>query len=451
MKKSWSFSFVVLLFANAALALNEVETTAATRITPANAFAYYNTTGITIGSYLYVYHQGGGQPGEDNSCTGGDKIIAYRALITNGVPGTFERVGRISPCVFSPTTDPGHPQHPNPPASYGPGQIFRATLGGVTKYHLLADVSDTISFFNVWRAESSDGINWKWYISQDINNAQFNGRRETIRDSADVVSHTIDIVVQPQSFIHATSGVYMLNPILLSTGALTNNAQWWGFFNFWNGTGRVGELLVDWDSSGTVPTVSVVSNVSGGTYSFHVLPQNGGAGGSSTLDIVPYALRSDVNVKTLLYDPTVASYQLWGGANLGPYDANVNCDTTKRLVCNTAGGCATGDGSGCPFGQSCNVFLRNTGIAGEAIQGSGSGFLWWAVTRFSFGGDNGVYSQTRYLPSGYELARAFPFRWNSPTGRRFLFSATNDANICSQFLFSGFFKMYIVKTELAYQ
>jgi hypothetical protein len=97
------------------------------------------------------------------------------------------------------------------------------------------------------------------------------------------------------------------------------------------------------------------------------------------------------------------------------------------------------------------VFLRNTGVAGDSIQGSGSGFLWWPVNRFSFGADNRVSSLTRFLPSGWEFARMFPFRWNSPTGRRFLFSATNDDNICTQFLFGGFYKMYVVKTEVAYQ
>ena len=447
MKRLWLLCLSALC-ASAAFALNEVETTGATRITPANAFALYNTTGITIGNYLYIYVQGGGQPGEDNSCNpSGDKIIAYRAPITNGVPGAFERVGRISPCVNSPTTDPGNP---NARASYGPGQIFQATLGGVTKYHLLADVSDTISFYNVWRAESADGINWKWYISQDINNSQYNGVRETIHDSADVVTHTIDIVVQPQSFIHSTS-VFVLNPILVSTHALTNNAEWWGFFNYWSGSSNAGEMLIDWDSTGTVPTVSVVTNGTPGSYTFTPLPQNGGAGGSSTLNVTPYAFRTNVNVKTLLFDPTVNAWQLWGSANLGTYDQNVSCNTSTVLTCSTPGGCATGDGSGCPYGQACNVFLRNTGAPGEVIQGNGSGFLWWAVTRFTFGGDNGVYSLTRYLPSGWEFARIFPFRWNSPTGRRYLFSATNDANICSQFLFSGFYKMYVVQTEVAYQ
>ncbi len=96
MKKASLFAFAVVLFASTAPAATEVETTAATRITPSNAFALYNTTGITIGNYLYIYVQGGGQPGEDASCNpSGDKIIAYRATIANGVPGAFERVKTI--------------------------------------------------------------------------------------------------------------------------------------------------------------------------------------------------------------------------------------------------------------------------------------------------------------------------------------------------------------------
>jgi len=438
-----------LLAAPAALALTEVEKSASlTRVTPTNAFSFYNTTGITIGNYLYTYHQGGGAASEDVSCTPGDKIIAYRAPITNGVPGTFERVGRISPCVKSPTTDSRHPDHPNPPASYGPGQIFRATLGGVTKYHLMADVSDTLNFFNVWRAESPDGINWKWYISDEINNQQFHGKRETIRDLADVVTHTIDIVVQAESFIHS-NGTVLLNPILLSTGGGTNNAQWWGFFNFWSGTSAIGQMSVDWDSTGTVPTVKMLTNVSGSTYTWRTLTSTGGAGGSALLDFAPWAHRIPANAKSLINDAATGVYQLWAGTDrLGTYGANVNCNTTTTRLCTTAGGCATGDGSGCPQGATCNVFLRNTGSPGEVMSGVGSGFVWYPVTRFTFGADNVVYSRTRALPSGYAEARMFPFRWNSPTGRRYLFSATNDANICTQFLFSPYLKMYVVRTEL---
>lgn len=451
MKRTLGFCFVFLSAAVAALGSNEVEQTAPVRITPNNGFAFYQTTGITIGNYLYVYHQGGGGPGEDNSCAaGGDKIIAYRALLTNGVPGTFQRVGRVSPCVFSPVTNPAHPQHPNPPASYEPGQIFRATVGGVTKYHMLADVSETISFYNVWRGETLDGINWKWWISDDINNQQFNGRREVIKDAVDVLQHTIDIVVQPESFIH-TNTIFMLTPILLSTNGGVNNAQWWGFFNFWSNGFKVGQMSIDWDAAGT-PTVKMVTNVSGTTYTWRTLTPTGGPAGSFLVDFVPWTFRTNINARTLINDTTTGSgFQLWAHSNnFGGYGTNVGCDTTRALTCTQSGGCLTGDGSGCPQGMTCNVFLRNTGDAGEVMSGGGSGFVWWSVSRFSFGAaDNVVYSHTRALPSGYEVARLYPFRWNSPTGRRYLFSTTNDANICSEFLFSPFYKMYIVKTELA--
>jgi hypothetical protein len=450
MKKAHLLAVVLLLWATAASALVEVETTGAMRVTPANGFALYNTTGITIGSYLYVYHQGGAGPGEDGSCPyNSDKIIAYRALISNGVPGTFQRVGRISPCVFSPTQSPTHPNYPYIRASYGPGQIFKATIGGVTKYHLLADASDTIAFYHAWRGESSDGINWKWYISDETNNSQYNGVRETIHDSADVVTHTIDIVVQPESFIHSTT-VMMLNPIILSTNATSNNAPWWGFFNFWSGTSNVGQISVDWDMSNN-PTVKMVTNP-GPPYTWTTLPSTGGPGGSALLNFSPYAFRTNVNAKTLLYDATYGGHQLWATSNnLGTYAQYVGCDTTRMLTCSTPGGCLTGDGSGCPYGATCNVFLRNTGPYGDVYSGNGSGFMWWGVTQTTFGGDNIAYSYVRYSPSGYSEARLFPFRWNSPTGRRYLFSATNDANICNEFLFSSYFKMYVVMQEIALQ
>ena len=127
----------------------------------------------------------------------------------------------------------------------------------------------------------------------------------------------------------------------------------------------------------------------------------------------------------------------------------MNCDTSTTLVCNDPHGCPTGDGSGCPPGLSCNAFLRNTGDPGDAPRGRGAGFVFWRVTPSSSGPANIVRSRTRFLPSGYAESRMFPFRWSSPTGRRFLFSATNDANICRELLFSSYYKMYVVRTELA--
>jgi len=428
----------------------EVEAGAPVRVTPPAAFSFYNPTGITIGKYLYVYSQGTGAPGDDESCSrAGDKIIAFRAPIADGVPGRFERVGRISPCVNAPVSDPHHPDHPNPPASFGPGQIFRATVGRVRKLHLLADASDSINFFHVWRGESTDGINWKWFISDDINNQQFHGRRETIRDPSDAVEHTIDVVVQPRSFIHATA-VGMLNPILLATNGAVNNAQWWGFFNFWDGAFAVGRMSVDWDSTGTIPAVRMVESVNGSQYRWRTLKSTGGPGGSFLLDFRPYAFRVRSNAKTLIYDTAPDGYQLWAtDETLGQYGSNVNCDTTKVILCDRPEGCATGDGSGCEFGYSCNPFLRNTGDRGDTVRGQTGGFVWWPVTRFSFGVNATVLrSDSRYMPTGYVEGRLFPFRWNSPTGRRYLFSATNDENICNEFLFSAYYKMYVVRTEL---
>lgn len=448
MKRPLILAAALLLCANAAWALGEVETTGATQVTPVGAFALYNTTGITIGNYLYVYHQGDALSGQSASCAhNSDKIIAYRALITNGVPGTFERVGRISPCVFSPVqTATNNPEYPHIRVSMGPGQIFQATVGGVTKYHLLADASDTLLFRHVWRGESSNGIDWKWYISDETNNTQFNGVTETIQDSADVLTHTINIVVQNESFIHSASET-ILNPILLSTNAASNNASWWGFFNFGNG---IGQMSVDWDAMGN-PTVKMVTNP-GSPYTWTTLTSTGGAGGSANLNFTPYSFKSNANAKTLLYDPTYGGYQLWATSfDLGTYNQYVSCNTANAFTCTTIGGCRGADQSVCPYGQSCNYFLRNTGPAGETVSGTGSGFMWWPVTQTSFGAGNVVYSFVRYLPSGYTEARMFPFRWNSPTGKRYLFSATNDDHICDELLFSQYWKMYVVMQEVAWQ
>jgi hypothetical protein len=427
----------------------EIEVTAPARITPPGAFSFYNTTGITIGRYLYLYMQGTGAPGEDASCSiYSDKIIAWRAPIIDGVPGALERVGRVSPCVNAPVTDPGHPAHPNPPASFGPGQIFEATVGRARKYHLLADVSDTINFSHVWRGESSDGINWTWFISDAINNQQFNGRRETIRDASDVVEHSIDIVVQPESFIHSTS-ISMLNPILVANPNV-NNAQWWGFFNYWDCGFAIGRMTVDWDPTGTIPTVKMVASIDASKYVWLPLTPTGSVAGSFLLDFTPKAFRENANAKTLMKAPRAYEHQLWASAHdLGQYSQDVDCDTSKDLLCDLPGGCPTGDGVGCPYGLTCNAFLRNTGAQGDLKRGGGGvGFVFWPATRTSFGAENIVYSRSRHLPSGYSESRLFPFRWTSPTGRNYLFSSTNDANVCDEFLFSAFYKMYVVRTEL---
>lgn len=422
----------------------EVEASGAAPIvvTPTNA-TFYNTTGITIGSYLYVYHQGddGVEGGGDPNCynSGGDRIIAYRALITSGVPGTFQRVGRISPAVKAPTKSSFWPANCTPPAFYGPGQVFQATVNGLTKYHLLADVSDARIFKNVWRAESTDGVNWTWYISGAANA----NKTETLTRSDTGASYQLTSIWSAQPFFQTTSSVGLLNPILRSEAPATNNATWWGFFNFWDGVGKVGAMKVEWGTGS--PVIKVVTS-SSPSWTYSTL-----TGGNLT--VVPSALIHDSNVKSLHQEGS--QFQLWGSARLGTYGSNVSCNTNTSLQCTQPGGCKTGDGSAVAYLATARPFWMNTGPAGDvtctAASCPSSGVAWWPVTSTTLGARNPIFSAVRSMPSGYGEARTFPFRWNSPTGNRYLFSATNDNNICTRFLFSPFQLMYVVRTTLVNQ
>lgn len=103
-----------------------------------------------------------------------------------------------------------------------------------------------------------------------------------------------------------------------------------------------------------------------------------------------------------------------------------------------------------PLGDFGRAFWLNTGPKGDVTCPScpGSGFVWWPVTSTSIGDSNLVYSEVRPLPSGYKEARMYPFRWNSPAGKRFLFSVTNDDNICTKFLYNPYYLLQVVKTRL---
>ncbi|HXO42171.1 MAG TPA: hypothetical protein VN999_12015 [Thermoanaerobaculia bacterium] len=464
---------ILFLLAPAAFAATEVETTALANIVPITPTIgdQYNTTGITIGNWLYIYNEGNGRTPfdgppytwEDASCPDGhDKIIAWRAPITNGVPGALQRIGRISPCVYSPVPAPNDP---NPHVAMGPGQVFSATVGGVQKYFLLADASDANTFHNIWRGESTNGSDWTWYISADINNSQFNGRRETIQEQTDTLQHFVTTIVQPYSFIHSDSG-YLLDPILVSLDG-SNNGQWWGFLNTYscnaNSCGsNFGEMVVNFDSQGN-PSVRILTSAA--PYTFTTLTSTGGPGGSFLFNVNPVLFHSDVNVKALLYDPTYGGYQLWGSnegySAPGLYGVAVNCNTSASLVCQNPSGCATGDGSGCPYNTRCNVFTLNTGTPGTSTDPTiyankleKSTFIWFPVTRFSFGADNFIAGSSggRYFPSGYGGSREYPFRWNSPTGRRYVLSTTSDTAVCSRFLTFGVGgAAYIAQTEVALQ
>ncbi len=70
------------------------------------------------------------------------------------------------------------------------------------------------------------------------------------------------------------------------------------------------------------------------------------------------------------------------------------------------------------------------------------------MTSTSASGLSYLYSTVRSMPSGYSEARMYPFRWNSPTGIRYMFSATNDANICTKFLFNPHVGTQVVRARL---
>lgn len=440
---AWSLA---LALCAAPLSATEVETAGPVTVTPPNAFTHYNTTGATIvsaaGTHLYLYHQGGGDIPDTTCPAGGDKIIAYRAPITNGVLGTFVRVGRISPCVKSPTCvdDPETKVNecdPWPAASYGPGQVFQATVNGVTKWHLLADVSNTSSFHNVWHAESTDGFNWIWDIAGSLNGSQTesNIQERAGFPNGDVVAHTITSIWSPNPFLRADNFT-LLNPILRSFDG-SNNSEWWGFLNVGGG---VTALRIAWATGS--PVASLLTSTSP---SWTYTPVTGG----NLTGLTPAILYPAANVKTLVLE--AGQYRLWGAIPEGTYGSNVNCNTGTNITCTLPQGCLTGDGTTVANGASGNPFLLNTGPKGTGSCSScRSGFAWWPVTRTSFGATQSVQSQTptHSLPSGYEVARLFPFRWNSTNGDRYLFSATNDNHICNEFLFSSFFRMYVVRTTL---
>ena len=170
---------------------------------------------------------------------------------------------------------------------------------------------------------------------------------------------------------------------------------------------------------------------------------------NGVLNFPPIGLAAGANVKTLILDG--GQYQLWGSLPAGPYGVNVGCNTDTVMVCGFPT-CDCGDGTSLTYNQSGRPFWLNTGDPGDGDVPcptcSGQGFAWWTVTSTSIGGLNWVYSQVRALPSGYFPSRIFPFRWNSSNGTRYLFSATNDDNICTNFLYSSFLAMYVVRTAV---
>ncbi len=434
----------------------EVENSSPVQVTTLGAFAAYNPTGIVINTngtnYLYLYTQGGGTSQEEQhtQCPSlGDHIVAYRAqLDANGNPLSFSRVGRVSPCVYDPESGNGM----TTPAFYGPGQIFQATVNGVMAYHLLADVSDGVTTFHkIWHGWTTDGQDWNW----EIGNAKYVTTITSPESISDPTPHMIKTTTSgPFLQVQANGGQYpfdILSPVMLSTRPLTNNASWWGYLNINDGIFEVTELLVDWSAG-----AANIRYLTDGNFDFSAYLTNGVMTNSPS----PYFLIPRAGVKSLIVDAASGVTQLWGGVNFTAQGtcnyaystSTVNCNTGTNVTCHLAGGCMTAGGTLVPQNGTANAFQVNTtGPNFPPPFLCGSGFNWWAVSRFSIGAANTVFSATRYLPSGYVAARNYPFRWNSSSGTRYLFSATNDNNVCTNLLFSLDELKYVVESTVQIQ
>lgn len=447
------------------------------RVTPTGS-TYYNPTGIRIGNYLYMYMQGSDltvEPVPPIHCDNdyyGDTIIAYRAPIdpATGDVGALVRLGRISPSVYSPTN--GNPTlwnslncpNGNPPASYGPGQVFESTLNGVISYHLVADASDVFLFRNVWRAISSDGINWTWYVSGDANPAS--GGAETLTRTDGGGSYTITWVKSAPLLKSDHATLRLTNPIFLGEVKKTGSGVWTGFMNYFHDN-QVGEkvaaLKIEWSTSGPpTPTVKVVTSTSP-SWQYTTLANGTFTNGGPS----PAVLLNNHSIKT--YTQTDRGLEAWGWTpELGTYGQNVSCaagwTTESLLTCTSPVGCATGDNIHLNQDQTKRPFWMNTGPAGDSACTAGqwgcwgSGFLVWPVGSggvLNPAAGQAVYSEVRPLPAGYMHGRMYPFRidisgTNRDSLRRYLFSVTNDQQVCSEFLYSVYYLMYLVKTEVRY-
>lgn len=434
---------LMLSFSHLAHAATEVEVSPVTQALPG---FYYNPTGIVIGSYLYVYAQtydfecrnGLGKPPGD---PGGDVIHAFRATLQpDGTPGSFVKIGRISPCAV-------YPPNPSVLASFGPGQIFKATWKGVLSYHLLADMSDFSNFHEIWHGWTTNGLDWTWEVTGQSNCPAGTTCPDPVTPGG-TPSRTITWkgMSQPIISIDPNLGRLIVNPVLLATQPGTNNAEWWGYLKFWDGQFNTTGMRITFDAVGTPRLHLLASTTPPFTYTAPI-PNNRIASTSQLLYLIP-----NFNAKSLLFDAQSGVYQLWGGSVVhGLYKQWVNCapgsTTGSEITCG-----ADTKNFGCPAG-SCLIFGQCQPYGTKAIafdsnnyqqQQVGSSFYWYSATRFSLGPQESVGSHSRFMPSGYVGARDFPFRWNAPNGKRYLFSATSDNAICSKFHAPP----YVVKSEV---
>jgi len=339
-------------------------------------------------------------------------------------------------------------------AFFGPGQVFRARVNGVLKYFLLANVSDEFTFKEVWMGSSLNGKDWSWEVSSLTTGTV---QTESYNNSGEV-AHTVSATGGKALIQSTLSNFQLLEQTLLSSAQYVDNARWWGFLNFSTvgGTTQFTRMRVSWASGS--PSIQIMTGLNADGDPVYITLSSS-ATAYAVLNVWPSTIAFGAP-RQLRYSEEEKTFELWawyvGTVESGAYNnGNVNCNTSTLVTCtvnqpgSSCGGCRTGDGSCVPQGQTANAFLLNTGQPGTTPLGRPSRPIWWSVGQeFIEPNAHPAGSTIRYLYSGYEVARMFPFVWKAPNGTRYLFLSTNDLHICTEFLFSPFFKTYVTSTIL---
>jgi hypothetical protein len=205
----------------------------------------------------------------------------------------------------------------------------------------------------------------------------------------DLEIHQPILVADPLRRIYCNPGCY-------------SHHTWWGYFNFelpgfyW-GTGRI---VVDYSQQ--YPRGFRVKILSGGTW--RIVDDWTGV-----VDFLPDDVWTGFNAKSLAWN--VDHWELWGHKNV------------------LHNGCAPCSG---PY---------NNGFGGST-------FTYREVSPTFFGPEQTVLQGFRCMPSDSHMGRLYPFRVNDPTGRKFLYSMTNDKDICTATT-NEWVGAHVVVTELS--
>lgn len=352
---------------------------------------YYNPTGVEIAGNLYLYAQGGQfTGGTDLAATPwrdckGDQILLFRVPTSgSSLTSTFPKnnVVRISPC--SSDSPAQFPYHTNDP-------LFDIdhhwTVGGI--FDLGTELGLVAAASNYPGATDFSQLVIGW--------------------SPDGVQWSWE------PFIHSTTGVDMETVVLQASpysSAYCNptchsHRNVWGFFRLgYSGVGRINiDLSSQWPRG---YRVTILANDN----TWKAVDDNTGAFSFTPKNVWPGA-----QPKSIVWDEEDDQWELWASYVFGR---------------DPAFSCYPSCGSGYANGDSSN--LQQT----LKYRPVGTGTT-------AMGTEQSVFSQIRCMPAIYSFGRMYPFRYDDPIGRRLLYSATNDQNVCSGASFEG---MYIVVTEV---